>query len=140
MIKRKIFLNVMLALCGVIMLAANAAAEITTRVDRPSVDLNESFILEIAADVFVDKEPDLSVLDEKFYRGQVSHLSNTSIINGQIRRTRTWTIALMAKQAGKQEIPAITVGTETSSPIAITINEPTHAPPGEAGRIHQQRS
>ena len=131
-IKRKIFLNVMLALCGVIMLAANAAAEITTRVDRPSVDLNESFILEIAADVFVDKEPDLSVLDEKFYRGQVSHLSNTSIINGQIRRTRTWTIALMAKQAGKQEIPAITVGTETSSPIAITINEPTHAPPGEA--------
>ena len=131
-IQRKIFLKALLVLCGVIMFTANAFAEITTRVDRPSVDLNESFVLEIAADAFVDTEPDLTVLDEKFYRGQLSHLSNTSIINGQIRRTRTWTIALMAKQAGKQEIPAITVGTEKSVPIAITINEPANAPPGEA--------
>lgn len=132
MIQRKMFLNAMLALCAALMLVATASAEITTRVDRPSVDLNESFVLEIAADAFVDKEPDLSVLDENFYRGQLSQLSNTSIVNGQIRRTRTWTIALMAKQAGKQEIPGITVGKDKSAAIAITINEPTHAPPGEA--------
>ena len=132
MIQRKIFLNAMLALCAALMLVATASAELTTRVDRPSVDLNESFVLEISADAFVDKEPDLSVLDENFYRGQLSQLSNTSIVNGQIRRTRTWTIALMAKQAGKQEIPGITVGNDKSAAIAITINEPTRAPPGEA--------
>jgi len=77
-------------------------------------------------------EPDLSVLDENFYRGQLSQLSNTSIINGQIRRSRTWTIALMAKATGKQEIPAVTVGNDKSQTITITINEPTNAPPGEA--------
>jgi hypothetical protein len=112
--------------------ASNALADVTARVDRPSVDLNESFVLELMVDTNIDMEPDLSVLDEKFYRGQLSQLSNTSIINGQIRRSRTWTIALMAKSTGRQEIPAISVGNDKSQPITITINEPTNAPPGEA--------
>jgi hypothetical protein len=122
----------LLGLCALLFVVSNAIADVTARVDRPSVDLNESFVLEILVDSNIDMEPDLSVLDEKFYRGQVSQLSNTTIINGQISRSRTWTIALMAKATGKQEIPAITVGSEQSQPIKITINEPTNAPPGEA--------
>lgn len=122
----------LLGLCALLFVVSNAIADVTARVDRPSVDLNESFVLEILVDSNIDMEPDLSVLDEKFYRGQVSQLSNTTIINGQISRSRTWTIALMAKATGKQEIPAITVGSERSQPINITINEPTNAPPGEA--------
>jgi hypothetical protein len=112
--------------------SSNAAAAVTARVDRPSVDLNESFVLELSIDTNIDMEPDLSVLDENFYRGQLSQLSNTTIINGQIRRSRTWTVNLMAKVTGKQQIPAISVGNESSEPIDITINEPTNAPPGEA--------
>jgi hypothetical protein len=111
---------------------SSAMAAVTARVDRPSVDLNESFVLELMVDTNIDVEPDLSVLDENFYRGQLSQLSNTTIINGQIRRSRTWTVALMAKVTGKQMIPAISVGNESSEPISITINEPTNAPPGEA--------
>jgi len=122
----------LLGLCGLLVVVSNALADVTARVDRPSVDLNESFVLEIMVDSNIDMEPDLSVLDEKFYRGQLSQLSNTSIINGQIRRSRTWTIALMAKATGRQEIPAVTVGNDKSQPIIITINEPTNAPPGEA--------
>jgi hypothetical protein len=118
-------------LCG-LLAVSGVSAEVTARVDRPSVDLNESFVLEIIVDTNIDMEPDFSVLDEHFYRGQISQLSNTSIINAQIRRSRTWSIALMAKATGKQEIPAITVGNETSKPISIMINEPTNAPPGEA--------
>ena len=124
--------NAFLVVCGVLAFVASASAEVRARVDRPSVDLNESFILEITVDTNIDMEPDLTVLDDKFYRGQLSQLSNTSIINGQISRSRTWSIALMAKATGKQEIPAITVGNEKSAPISITINEPTNAPPGEA--------
>ena len=124
--------KILLGLCGLLAVASNALADVTARVDRPSVDLNESFVLEIMVDSNIDMEPDLSVLDEKFYRGQLSQLSNTSIINGQIRRSRTWTIALMAKATGRQEIPAVTVGNDQSLPITITINEPTNAPPGEA--------
>jgi hypothetical protein len=124
--------KILLGLCGLLAVASNALADVTARVDRLSVDLNESFVLEIMVDSNIDMEPDLSVLDEKFYRGQLSQLSNTSIINGQIRRSRTWTIALMAKATGRQEIPAVTVGNDKSQPIIITINEPTNAPPGEA--------
>ena len=120
-------------LCGILMTAALPAfAEVTVRVDRPSVDLNESFLLEIVIDTNIDMEPDLTVLDQDFYRGQESHLSNTSIINGQIRRSRTWQVALMAKRTGTLTIPAITVGNEQSTPITITIIEPRQAPPGVA--------
>ena len=124
--------KILLGLCALLAVASNALADVHARVDRPSVDLNESFVLEIMVDTNIDMEPDLSVLDENFRRGQLSQLSNTSIINGQIRRSRTWTIALMAKATGQQVIPAVTVGNERSLPIIITINEPTNAPPGEA--------
>jgi len=132
MLNGKLTRNTLLALCGLLAVVTNAFADVTARIDRPSVDLNESFVLELTVDTNIDMEPDLTVLDDKFYRGQLSQLSNTSIINGQIRRSRTWTIALMAKSTGKQVIPAITVGNQKSQPISITINEPTNAPPGEA--------
>jgi len=132
MLNGKVIRKILLGLCGLLAFVSGVEADVTARVDRPSVDLNESFVLEIMVDSNIDMEPDLSVLDEKFYRGQLSQLSNTSIINGQIRRSRTWTIALMAKATGKQEIPSVTVGNDRSQPITITINEPTNAPPGEA--------
>ncbi|MBT8089383.1 MAG: BatD family protein [Gammaproteobacteria bacterium] len=111
---------------------SGASAAIRAQVDRPSVDLNESFMLEIIVDTNTDSEPDLTVLEEAFYVGQVSQLSNTSIYNGEIRRSRTWTIALMPKSAGEQEIPSVTVGNEQSAPVKITVNEPSKEPPGEA--------
>ncbi len=89
-------------------------------------------MLEIIVDTGTDEEPDLTVLDEGFYVGQVSQLSNTSIINGEIRRSRTWTVALMPKTTGEQIIPSISVGNEQSAPVKIIVNEPSDAPPGEA--------
>ena len=112
--------------------AAAANAEVTASIDRPSVDLNESFVLRIVVDKSTDLEPDLSVLDETFYRDQASFLSNTTIVNQEIRRSLTWTVPLMAKTTGVHEIPAISVGAEKSEPLTITINEPKIAPPGEA--------
>lgn len=124
--------NLCLSVCLTLVLAAQAAAAVRAQVDRPSVDLNESFMLEIIVDTNTDLEPDLSVLDADFYVGQVSQLSNTSIYNGEIRRSRTWTIALMAKRKGLLEIPPIAIGTERSEPVRINVNEPSNAPPGEA--------
>ncbi len=125
-------LNACLTICLLMLTTSATLAAVTANVDRSSVDLNESFMLEIVVDTNIDTEPDLSVLDENFYRGQISQLSNTSIINGQIRRSRTWTITLMAKATGSQEIPAILIGTEKTEPLSIVINEPVNAPPGEA--------
>ena len=120
------------ALCIALLLIASANADVLAKVDRPSVDLNESFLLEIIVDSNIELEPDLSVLDKDFYRGQLSQLSNTTIINGQIRRSRTWSIPLMARATGQQVIPAIIIGNEQSDPIVVIVSEPSNAPPGEA--------
>jgi hypothetical protein len=115
-----------------LLLAVTASAAVTARVDRPKVDLNESLTLEIVVDDTTDLEPDLTILESDFYVGQVSKLSNTSIFNGEIRRSLTWTVALMPKRTGPQEIPPIPVGQQQSNPVTIIVNEPTNAPPGEA--------
>jgi hypothetical protein len=112
--------------------AATASAAVTARVDRPEVDLNESFTLEIIVDASVDTDPDLTVLDDKFYRGQVSRLQNSSIYNGQINRSTSWTVTLMPKFTGTQEIPPIPLGADLTNPVMIKVNEPENAPPGEA--------
>lgn len=113
-------------------LAVPALADVVARVDRPIVDLNESFTLELTVDTISDIEPDLTVLEDAFSVGHVNTLTNASIINGDIRRSKTWSIPLMPKKTGVQEIPAIRVGNERSNPVRITVNEPTNAPPGEA--------
>jgi hypothetical protein len=119
---------------GIVLLALSvtASAAVTARVDRPTVDLNESLTLEIVVDDTTDLEPDLVVLESDFHVGQVSKLSNTSIFNGEIRRSLTWTVSLMPKRTGPQEIPPVSVGQQQSNPVSIVVNEPTNAPPGEA--------
>jgi len=120
-------------LVGVVVLAsATAHAGVTARIDRNTIDLNESFMLEVVVDTEIDLEPDISALDESFYVGQSSQLSNTMIVNGAITRSRTWTYQLMAKRTGQLEIPPISVGAEQSQPVRITVREPANAPPGEA--------
>jgi len=123
-------------LCSALLISAacfsSASAAVRATVDRPTVDLNESFMLEVTVDTNTDLEPDLTVLEENFYVGQVSQLSNTSIYNGEIRRSRSWTIALMPKSTGQQQIPPISIGNEKSAPVTIMVNEPSDAPPGEA--------
>ena len=121
-------------LVGVIALiaASDASAAVVARVDRPDIDLNESFTLEITIDTNIDLQPDVAVLDQDFYVGQGSQLTNTTIVNGQIERSKTWTFVLMPKRAGELTIPPITVGNERSNPVTINVSETSYAPPGEA--------
>jgi hypothetical protein len=109
-----------------------AQAGVTARVDRNTIDLNESFLFEVVVDSDINIEPDISALHENFEVGQRSQLSNTMYVNGEITRSRTWTYQLMAKRTGQFEIPPVLVGTEESRPIMITVRAPAHSPPGEA--------
>ncbi len=121
-----------LALIVAMLFAADAFGEVVTRVDRLDIDLNESFTLEVISDTNIDDQPDISVLEGDFYIGQGSQLSNTTIVNNQIRRSKTWTYVLMPKRAGEITIPPISIGAESSASLTITVNEPSYAPPGEA--------
>lgn len=126
-IARRLVCVAVFALCSHV---ANAA--VVASVDRQRVEQNESFSLELVVDSTADLAPDLSVLDEDFVIGQTRRLSNTNIVNGQISRSMTWTISLMARRAGEITIPPISIGNEQSNPVTITVTEPSYAPPGEA--------
>ena len=123
---------VLLLLIGALLPAAGAHATVTATVDRSNVELNESFLLEVVVDTNIDLEPDISALQQDFYVGQRSQLNNTTIVNGQITRSRTWTYVLMAKHVGQLIIPSLVVGTEQSDPLMVIVSETSHAPPGEA--------
>jgi len=120
------------ALLVMLLFSVQSLAAVVTRIDRADIELNESFTLEVITDTNIDLQPDVSVLDQDFYVGQGSQLSNTTIVNGQIRRSKTWTYVLMPKTAGQITIPSIAVGNESSEPLLITVSEPSYAPPGEA--------
>jgi len=130
MVKRSAAIAFAMAL--LLSLAGHARADVTASVDRPDVELNESFTLEIVVDSTARMEPDLAPLEQDFYVGQSSQITNTTIVNGQITRSQTWSVALMAKRAGTLEIPSIAIGNEQSDPIPIRVREPTYEPPGEA--------
>ena len=111
---------------------ATAQAEVLVSVDRDRVELNESFTLEISVDSNTTSDPDISALEADFFIGQRRDLSNTTIVNGQIKRSRSWSYNMMAKRAGTLTIPPISVDGEESAPLAIRVTEPTYEPPGEA--------
>ncbi len=109
-----------------------AEASVIASVDRSDIELNESFTLKITVDTAIDTEPDASALDADFFVGTRSQLSNTTIVNGQISRSRTWTYVLMAKREGNLEIPPVIIGAEHSEPVPINVSAPSNALPGEA--------
>jgi len=121
-----------LALAAFLIAFTTADAAVTARVDRNTIDLNESFMLEIVVDTEIDLQPDISALHEDFHVGQSSQISNTMIINGEISRSRTWSYQLMAKRTGELVIPPVAVGAESSEPLRVNVREPANAPPGEA--------
>jgi hypothetical protein len=125
------------ARCGVLFLmlllsAISAQAAVVASIDRANVELNESFTLKITVDTAIDVEPDAAALDEDFFVGTRSQLSNTTIVNGQISRSRTWTYVLMARREGNLTIPPVRIGSEQSEPVPITVTPPSTTLPGEA--------
>jgi BatD DUF11 like domain len=112
--------------------ATPAFAAVVASVDRADVELNESFTLKVTVDTAIDVEPNVEALDDDFFVGTRSHLSNTTIVNGQISRSRTWTYVLMAKREGNLVVPPVTVGNERSDPVPITVKPVSSDAPGEA--------
>ena len=131
-IRQKSLWLIKIAFVAALLFAMTANATVTASIDRADIELNESFTLEITTDKNIDLQPDISVLEKDFYVGQSNQLSNTTIANGQIRRSKTWTFVLMPKHAGEIIIPRIAIGNERSNPLIVEISEATNAPPGEA--------
>ncbi len=133
MVKSLIFVpGLALALLFLSLMPATVAAAVVASIDRDTIELNESFTLKVLVDTNIDREPDAAALNDDFEVLTRSELSNTTIINGQISRSRTWTYVLMAKREGELTIPPITVGNERSQPLSIGVAAQRVAVPGEA--------
>jgi len=120
------------AIALLLTLSGMAEAAVIASVDRANIELNESFTLKITVDTAIDVEPDATALEADFFVGTRSQLSNTTIVNGQISRSRTWTYVLMAKREGNLLIPSVVIGRERSEPVPIRVSAPSNALPGEA--------
>jgi hypothetical protein len=117
---------------SIIALTSASNAAVVASVDRANVELNESFTLKVTVDSAIETVPDASALETDFRIGATSQLSNTTIVNGQISRSRTWTYVLMARREGDLVIPPVVVASEQSSPLYITVAPQSNALPGEA--------
>ncbi|MHB1174414.1 MAG: BatD family protein [Sulfuriferula sp.] len=99
----------------------SASATLQAQVDRNPVAMNESFNLTLQSSDSNSGDPDLSALKRDFAVLGQSKSSNFQIINGQISHNTQWQISLMAKQAGQFQIPALTIGNQSSAPINVTV-------------------
>ncbi|MEJ2652806.1 MAG: BatD family protein [Gammaproteobacteria bacterium] len=106
-------------LCGLSPLPAWAALQ--AYVDRNPVAEDESFTLTLESDQDVDGSPDLSPLRRDFDVEGQGRSSNLTIINGSMSRKTQWQISLMPKHSGQVQIPPITVGSEQSQPLTVTV-------------------
>ncbi len=100
---------------------ASEAAQLKAVTDRTRTSLEESFALELRATGSVDGEPDLSVLEKDFELLGRSQSSQIQIVNSDISRTTTWSLSLLARSAGKKQIPPLCIASDCSEPVAIEV-------------------
>jgi hypothetical protein len=104
-----------------------AWAVLQAYVDRNPVAEDESFTLTLESSSDVDGSPDLSPLRHDFDVQGRSKSSSLSIINGSVSRKTQWQISLMAKHSGQLQIPAISVGSEQTQPLTVTVTPASQA-------------
>lgn len=113
--------NVILTLLLLMSPTLSLAAQLEAVLDRTRVGLEESFTLELRASGSVDGEPDLSVLERDFELLGQSQSSQVQIVNSDISRTTVWSLALLARDAGRKEIPALCIGSDCSKPVMVEV-------------------
>lgn len=109
------------------------AGEIDVHADRNPVALNESFRLTFESHSAVDGEPDFSALNQDFEILGTSKRSNLSFVNGDMERSETWILNVMAKRAGELQVPAVAFGRDRSPPLTIRVEAARPPPRGRSG-------
>ncbi len=112
--------------------AVSMAANITVQADRNPVSLNESFKLVYKSDGSVDDDPDFSPLEKELDILSRSQSSNMSIINGSYSSTKTWTLTVMAKQAGTLTLPPISFGSDQAPSYSLKVKQASQQSPQQS--------
>ena len=97
------------------------AANITAQLDVSPVLVNDTFHLTYTASGSVDDDPDFSPIKTDFEVLSTQQSSNMSMINGNISRSKTWTLTLIAKEKGIFTIPAISFGSDKAPKVNVVV-------------------
>ncbi|MEX2524243.1 MAG: BatD family protein, partial [Gammaproteobacteria bacterium] len=95
--------------------------EVTT--DRDQVSMNQSFNIIFRAEGAVDGDPDFSPLEKNFQILSTSQSSNFSLINGELERSKSWTLTVLPRHSGNLTIPSIAFGSDRSPRASIQVEE-----------------
>ncbi len=101
------------------------AAPIEVSVDRDLIKSNESFDITFSSNQDPDANPDFSPLEKDFEILNKNHGSTMSWVNGQSTREIHWTFTVIAKKAGKLQIPVLSFGSDKSQTITINVTKNT---------------
>ncbi len=105
-----------------------SAAELTARVDRSKIGLDETFTLIIkSTSLSIFDSPDLSPLEQDFEVLGTSRNSQHSIVNGKTESSLEWHISLAAKREGALVIPPIEVDGDKTDAIVIEVSKSSFA-------------
>lgn len=104
-------------------------ATVTSSVDQTEVTYGETIQLTITATNTIDVAPDVSVLNKDFEIGSTRQEKQFSRVNGTATQILRWILTLYPRQSGKLTIPSISLGGETTDPIAINVSDDTSPAP-----------
>ncbi len=120
--RMRVTLNSLVIITG-LLLSTTLQAALTLSVDRNPVGMDESFTLTLSSDGSVDGEPDFSWLEREFEVVNQQQSSNFQMINGDVSRSITWNLTLLAKKSGNFVLPPIRVGDQQSNRITLRVKE-----------------
>ena len=95
-------------------------AIVPANVDRTSVEVGQTLNLNIDMSN-TNNTPQIDILRNNFEILGTSNSSQMSIINGHMSSQKSFIVTISPKNPGKQQIPAIKVGKDTTSPITIDV-------------------
>ena len=112
----------------------SVSAEIEVNLSRNPVPLGESFTLSFSSESEPSGDPDFSPLSAQFEILNQRRSSQFSLENGRMHRSHVYEVEVIAKSAGKIDIPPIPFGADRSKPFSVMITHGAVAQkrPGEA--------
>ena len=96
-------------------------AEITVKVDRDPVLVDESFNIVFESDQNIDAEPDFSPLNKSFTILNRSNRTSSKYINGKSSYSQMWILSVISNKSGTLDIPSIRFGNESTKPLSVNV-------------------
>lgn len=132
-LSKQLNFHMLCMLMALSLFAPPATAEILAELSRNPISIDESFQLVLRSDSATDSDPDFTVLEQDFRILGQSQSQNIQMINGQVTRSTSWNLTLMAKSTGNLTIPAISFGNASSKALSIMVKQATPPQQGLGG-------